>query len=250
MARQRRLGGESVYPINRRESFLFLAGLGGYAATTTTDTWAQSRVVVDDSTSEITPVYVATHNEAHSSVFVRADFYFHDIGKDVELLPGASINVNGIELQRDPKEPVSYIGNVPMLNGPLTFEFARTPGRVVKHSIVLPELEIVELPRSYRKGGTLTVRAEPRPPRAEVSRDVYRMAIHAGSIYYPFDRKLTTERGIVFDPIHKKIEIPVGYAKADIFRQQRTPLKNLSSELQSGWVVASRSRDFEIEVID
>ncbi|MNR39576.1 hypothetical protein D3C85_1577960 [compost metagenome] len=83
-----------------------------------------------------------------------------------------------------------------------------------------------------------------------MTRDTYRMAIYAGSTYYPFDQKSSPEQKIVFDPIHKKLELPAGSAKADIFRQQRTPLKNLSGDLQTGWAVASRSRDFKIEVVN
>jgi hypothetical protein len=239
-----------MYSINRRDSLLLLAGgLTGSKAMTETNTQTQSRKVVDDGVSEITPVYVMTHNESEPYTFVRADFYFYDAKKDVEILPGASIKVNGVELQRDPKELVSYIGNIPISRGLLTFEFARTPGKVIEHSFALPELEIIEFPRTYRAGETLTVRVNPRAPRTGVIRDAHRMAIYAGKIYYPFDQKLTVEQEIVFDPIHKKIELPIGSMKADIFRQQRTPLKNLSNEFQSGWAVASRSRDFKIEVV-
>ncbi|MCT8176735.1 hypothetical protein [Variovorax sp. CY25R-8] len=239
-----------MYSINRRDSLLLLAGgLTGSTAMTETNAQTQSKKVVDDGVSEITPVYVMTHNESQSHTFVRADFYSYDTKKDVRLLPGASIKVNGFELQRDPKELVSYIGKIPTSRGLLTFEFARTPGRVIEHSFALPELEIVEFPRTYRAGETLKVRVNPGPPRAGGMRDTHRMAIYAGNIYYPFDQKPAAEQEIVFDPIHKKIELPIGSVKANIFRQQRTPLKNISNEFQSGWAVASRSRDFKMEVV-
>lgn len=77
--------------IDRRRSLVLLAGgLSGCTVRTTTSIHAQSRVVVDDGRSEITPVYVTTHNERQFSTFVRANFYFHDDQKQVKLHAGAS----------------------------------------------------------------------------------------------------------------------------------------------------------------
>jgi len=235
--------------INRRKSLLLLAGgLSGCTAMTTMSTQAQSKMVVDDGTSEITPVYVMTHNEGEFSTFVRADFYFYDDKKEVELRPDASIKVNGIELQRDPKELVSYIGRIPMPHGLLTFEFTRAPGKVIKHSFALPELDIVELPKTYRVGETLTVGVNHRSSRAGVMRDTYGLHLQSSSGRFPFTNGVADQARIVFKPI-----LDVGFASgpstARIYRQQRTPLRDLSSELQTGWAVASRSRDFTIEVV-
>jgi len=236
--------------INRRKSLLLLAGgLSGCTAMTTTSTQAQSKMVVDDGTSEITPVYVMTHNESQSSTFVRADFYFYDAKKDVELRPGASIKVNGIELQRDPKELASYIGTIPMPHGLLTFEFTRTPGKAIKHSFALPELEIVEAPKLYRVGEKLTITVNHRSPRAGVASDTYNVDIR-GNGRYTFATESSDGSRIVFRPILKNVGFPSGPATAYIYRQQRTPLRDLSSDLQTGWAVASRSRDFAIEIAD
>ncbi len=236
--------------INRRESLLLLAGgLSGCTAMTTTNSQAQSKMVVDDGTSEITPVYVMTHNESRSSTFVRADFYFYDAKKDVELRPGASIKVNGIELQRDPKELVSYIGNIPVPHGLLTFEFTRNPSKIIKHSFALPELEVVEVPKLYRVGEKLTIAIKRRPPRAGVASDTYNLDLR-GNGRYTFAEESSDGSRIVFRPILKNVGFPSGPATAYIYRQQRTPLRDLSSDLQTGWAVASRSRDFTIEVVN
>jgi hypothetical protein len=237
--------------INRRKSLLLLAGgLSGCTAMTTTNSQAQSRMVVDDGVSEITPVYVMTHNESQSSTFVRADYYFYDAKKDVELRPGASIKVNGIELQRDPKESVSYIGNIPMPHGLLTFEFARMPGRVIKHSFVLPELDIVEMPKIYRVGEMLAVAVNHRSPRSGVAKDTYGLDLRGHNGLYEFASEPAGLSRMVFRPILKNVGFPSGLFNAHLYRQQRTPLKDLSSDLQTGWAVASRSRDFKIEVVN
>ena len=234
--------------LNRRKSLLFLAGgLSGCTAMTTTNSNAHSKMIMDDGTSEITPVYVMTHNESQSSTFVRADYYFYDAKKDVELRPGASIRVNGIELQRDPKELASYIGNIPMPHGLLTFEFARTPGQVIQHSFALPELEIVELPTVYRAGEMLTVLVNPQPPRAGVSNDRYGLYFHSSSGRFPFANHVAGDARIIFKPV-LNVGLTPESSKARIYRQQRTPLKDISNALQTGWAVASRSRDFKIEI--
>jgi len=160
--------------INRRNTLLFLAsGLYGCTAMVTNNSQAQAKLVVDDGVSEITPVYVMAHNENQSSVSVRANYYFFDAKERVELLPGAAIKVNGIELQRDPKALVSYIGNIPMPHDLLTFEFTRTPEKLIKHSFALPEFDIVEFPSIYHVGEKLTVAVNHRSPRPGVAKDIY-----------------------------------------------------------------------------
>jgi hypothetical protein len=240
-----------IFPISRRKTLLFfISGLSGCAAMTTTNIQGQSRMVVDDGISEITPVYVITHNESQSSTFVRADFYFYDAKKEVELQPGASIKVNGIELQHDPKTLASYIGNIPMPHGLLTFEFMRTPGKVIKHSFALPELDIAEFPNFYRVGEQLAIVVNPRASRPGVEKDIYGVDIQGNQGLYGFVSEPAGSLRMIFRPILKNVGFPSGLHEAHIFRQQRTPLKNLSNDLQTGWAVASRSRDFTIEVVN
>lgn len=234
--------------VNRRDSLLLLAsGLSG-CAPMTANTQAQSRMVVDDGTSKITPVYVMTYLEGQPATFVRADYYYIDAKKQVQLRPEGSIKVNGIPLQRDPKELISYIAYTPLAPDLLTFEFTRSTGQVIKHSFALPELDIVELPKRYRAGEPLPMAINHRPPRAGVMRDSYSLSIYASSGRYPLDSKAASANQVVFEAIHGQIRLPTESAQAHIFRQQRTPLKDISDALQTGWAVASRSRDFTIEI--
>jgi hypothetical protein len=237
---------------DRRNALLLLAsGLCGCTFMTGKEMLEQSRLVVDDGISEITPVYVMTRNESKSSTFVRADYYFYDAKKEVELSTGASIKVNGIALQPDPKDKVSYIGNIPIPHGLLTFEFERTPGQIIKHSLAMPELDIVEFPKTYRVGENLTIAVNHRPPRPGVARDSYGLDILAGEGRgrYDFAIEEAGSPRMAFKPI-LNIGFPSGFYPAHLFRQQRTPLKDISSDLKTGWAVASMSRDFTIEVIN
>jgi hypothetical protein len=236
--------------INRRNTLLLLAsGLGGCTFTMEKNIRARSRLVMDDGISEITPVYVMTYTEGQPNTLVRADYYFYDAKKEVELRPGASIKVNGIELQRDPKEVVSYIGDIPMPHDRLTFEFERMPGTVIKHSFVLPNLDVVEFPKTYRTGKTFTAVVNYRPPPADVARDSYGLSFEGEFGRFPFVVQIAGPARLIFKPI-LNLGLRPESVKAHIYRQQRTPLRNLSSDLQTGWAVASRSRDFTVEVVN
>ena len=234
--------------INRRNTLLSLAsGLCG-CTTMIENIQAQPKMVVDDGVSEITPVYVMTHNESQSSTFVRANYYFYDAKERVELRPGAFIKVNGIALQRDPKALVSYIGDIPMPHDLLTFEFTRTPKKVIKHSFALPELDIVEFPSRYRVGDRLTVAVNNRSPRPGVAKDIYALDIRGDHGGYDFVSEPAGPPSMTFRPLIRNLKFPSGFYKAHFFRQQRTPLKDLSSDLRTGWAVASSSKDFKIQV--
>jgi hypothetical protein len=229
---------------------LLTSGLCGCTFMTGKEMLERSSLVVDDGISEITPVYIMTRNESQSSTFVRANYYFYDDQRRVELIPGASIKVNGIELQRDPKALVSYIGNIPLPHELLTFEFERAPGQIIRHSFALPDLDVVEFPKTYRVGENLTIAVNHRPPRPGVERDSYGLELRrSDGGFYDFAIEEAGSPRMVFKPL-LEIGFPRGFYTAHLFRQQRTPLKNLSSDLQTGWAVASMSRDFAIEVIN
>ena len=242
--------GEFMDFISRRKSLVILAGTLSGCTTMTANTQVQSNMVVDDGVSEITPVYVMTHTEGQSSTFLRANFYFYDAKKQVELRSGGSIKVNGIELQHDPKTLASYIGSIPLPHGLLTFEFTRSPGHTIKHSFALPELEVMEFPKYYRVGDVLSVSVAHRPARPGVARDVYGLDLRSAGGIYEFVNEPAEATRIGFRPILKNVGFPAGSALANVVRQQRTPLKDLSSELRTGWAVASRARDFTIEVVN
>lgn len=237
--------------INRRKSLLLLAsGLVGCTAMNPVASQSQSRMVVDDGVSDIMPVYVMTYTEGQSHTFVRANFYFPIAKQQVELAAGASIRVNGIDLRRDPKAVTSYIGSIPMLSDLLNFDFARSPEHVIKHSFALPELDIVKFPSTYSVGNKCVVDVTHRVPPPEVISDTYGLEFEdKDKGPYPMIVDQIEASRVVFRPIAQALGYPQGPVNVYLYRQQRTSLKGVSKDVQSGWAVASKTREFRVTVV-
>ena len=234
--------------MNRRETLMtMIGGLGVVSASgCAVAQLADARMVVDDGVSEITPVYVMTYTEGHSTVFVRADFYFFNDKKQVKLRDDGAIKVNGILLGKDPKELISYIADVPAAEV-LTFEFVRSAGNVQRHSFTLPELHIVELPQQYAGVDPVRVPLLPGEVRNGVTEDSYLMTIYGRKGETRLKGERTSQSEISFRSVQYSASPPGSY-RARIFRQQRTPLKNISDS-KTGWAVATRGYNFMIEVV-
>ena len=232
--------------MNRRESLMTLAVLGGggmtgCAVSQSTD----PRMAIDDGMAEITPVYIVTYTEGQPTAFVRADFLLFDANKEVQLRADGVIKVNGIQLGRDPKELVSYIGNI-RVSETFTFELTRQTGRVTQHSFSLPQLEIVNLPRQYlgREPIRAVVRSAPIPKG--VMEDKYRMTVFGRFGESRLLGKLTGGSELIFEAGQHSAS-PPGRYRADIYRQQRTALKDISNS-KTGWAVLSHIQEFLIDV--
>lgn len=232
--------------MNRRESLMTLAMLGGGGMTGCAVTQpAAPRMVIDDGATEITPAYVVTYTDGQPTAFVRADFYFFDAKKEVQLRADGGIKVNGIQLDRDPKELVSYIGNIPF-SETFTFELTRKAGLVIKHSLSLPQLEILTLPRQYlgREPIRAIIRSAPTPKG--VMEDSYSMAVSGRFGESRLKGKLAGTSDLTFEAVQHSASPPGRYL-ADIYRQQRTALKDISSS-KTGWAVLSHGKNFLIDV--
>lgn len=236
--------------INRRKSLLLLAsGLVGCTAMNPVASQGQSKMVVDDGVSDIMPVYVMKYTEGQSHTFVRANVYFPIAKQQVELAAEASIRVNGVDPRRDPKTMTSYIGSIPMLSDLLTFEFARSPEHVIKHTFALPE--IVEFPSTYSVGKKCMVKVNHQLPRPEVISDTYGLEFEdKDKGPYPMIVDQIEASRVVFRPIAQALGYPQGPVNVYLYRQQRTSLKGVSKDVQSGWAVASKTREFRVTVSD
>jgi len=236
--------------LDRREGLVLMAASLSACTTMNANPNTDSRMQIDDGISELTPVYVMTYLQGQPAAFVRADFFYQQVKKEIEIQPGGSIKVNGVALQRDPKERVSYIGYIPLPFDLLTFEFTRASGQVFTHSFALPELNILEYPKTYRAPDALIIPVRHRAPRVGVTRDVYGLTMNdpRGEVY-PFAISQVHDEKVEFDPILKKLGLSHGEASLHMVRQQRTVLKNISNAFQTGWAVASTSHDFKVEVV-
>lgn len=238
--------------MNRRESLVTLAGsaLGGVGATAGCASVAQSedsRMVIDDGVTDITPVYVMTYTDGQPTVFVRANYYFFDAKKQVQLRVGGSIKVNGNLLKHDPQTLTSYIGNISMPSELLTFEFTRATGQVSRHSFALPKLEVVAYPTQYSGDGPVRVAVSPGAVRKGVMEDSYNMTIFGPTGESRFVGESEGQSQLRFRSVQMSA-LPTGSYRARVYRQQRTALKDIS-DYKTGWAVASHGHNFMIEVV-
>lgn len=239
--------------MNRRESLMALAGsaVSGLGAASASGCAAaqrlDSRMVIDDGVTDITPVYVMTYTDGQATAFVRADYYSFDAKKQFQLRTDGSIKVNGVALERDSKELVSYIGNIPVTES-FTFEFTRQAGRVIKHSFALPQLEIVALPRDFSRLVPVLVAVKSGPAPVGVMEDKYNMTVFGRFGESRLSGQLTGVSELTFESTQYSAS-PPGRYRADIYRQQRTALKDISDN-KTGWAVASHGHNFAHAFVD
>jgi hypothetical protein len=201
--------------------------------------------VVDDGVSEITPVYVMTHTQGQSYTFVRADFWNWETKKSVKLQTNGSISVNGIELKAESGQrgSITYVGNIPISEGIFTFKLTRSAQKIMEHIFETPPLNISEFPKSYRPFDSLRVPVDYKPT---VGTTVYNMQIHFPQRNFDLTGNIKGTH-IEFSPIIK-VPLPSGTFEAAIYRQQRTPLRDISDATKTGWAVASNRKLFLIKV--
>lgn len=204
--------------------------------------------VIDDTETEIMPVYVMTHTDGQDFTFVRADFWFPQTKKSVKLSSVGVITVNGIELkgERDSMGTYSYVGNIPVTEGILTFKLIRNPNKTMEHSFKLPTLDILDYPKSYTPHETIKVPLKYAVPAVDTT--VFNMRIQTPQNVLNLNSKIRSDY-LEFSPIIK-VPLPVGTFDARIYKQERTPLKDISDASKIGWGVASKGHNFKIEILD
>ncbi|MEI7614051.1 MAG: hypothetical protein WCK63_14210 [Betaproteobacteria bacterium] len=204
------------------------------------ETW-----VLDDGVTDITPVYVMTHSQENSFTFVRADFWFISAKKSVKLQESGSVSVNGVELRGEPSKGYSYVGNIPVTEGKITFRVVRGEGQVLEHTFELPVLDILEFPKTYQPYEPIQVPV--KYTAASVGETVINMNIEVPGRNFPFNSRIAPDH-VLLNPIIK-VPLPKGTFSAKIYRQHRTPLKEISNS-KTGWAVATNSRSFTIDILE
>ena len=236
--------------MNRRQGLLKmvggvagLAGLGGCAVgTSNTD----ARVVMDDGVSDLTSAYSISHTLGESTVFARASFYYWNARQEVRLRDDGSVNVGGMQLERDPKALISYIGRPPYMKQPYTVIVTRMPGRVVSYRFDLPRLQVSTLPTRYSGDGALSVNVSLGEPADGLVRDRFGMAISAPTGEFRLAQSGVSSAQLSLDPI-QRVPLPVGTYRAVISRVQRISLSKISAE-KTGWCALATSQEFLIDI--
>ncbi|BBB65692.1 hypothetical protein UNDYM_1439 [Undibacterium sp. YM2] len=204
--------------------------------------------VIDDGESEITPIYTMTHTDGQDFTFVRADFWFWDSKKSIKLAPTGSITVNGIELKGESglRGTITYVGKVPLTEGELTFKLIRNAKQSMTHTFVLPTLNILEYPKSYKPHES--IRVPVKHTLSALGKTTYDMIIRTPQREFDLTSQIQGDY-LDFIPIIK-LPLPVGIFEARIFKQHRTPLRDISDASKTGWAVASNGKNFKVEILD
>lgn len=228
----------------RVRCLLLFAILAGSFSTNGTAGYA---LVVDDGTQELTPVYITTHTQGQNFTFVRAAFWVWDAKQSVELPASGEISVNGFKLKKEFSQgSFSYVGDVPVTGGKVTFRLVRGNGAVMEHSFELPLLDIPEYPKTYMPYASLRVPVRYGPPTP--GETVIAMDLETPHLWFPFESRAEGDN-VEFTPI-LHLNLPSGTYPATICRQQTIPLRDLSNATSTGWVVSSDVREFMIEIVN
>ncbi|MFZ6680948.1 hypothetical protein [Undibacterium sp. Tian12W] len=222
---------------------MVLAGSLGIMSNSNAQSW-----VIDDAETEIMPIYTMTHTDGQEFTFVRAGFWFHETKKSVKLSSVGVITVNGIELKGEQGSTgtYSYVGNIPVTEGILTFKLVRNPNKTMEHSFKLPTLDILDYPKSYTPYETIKVLLKYAVPAVDTT--TFNMYIRTPQRTLDLNSKIRSDY-LEFSPIIK-VPLPTGTFEAKIYKQERTPLKDISDASKIGWGVASNGRNFKIEILD
>ena len=219
--------------------------LSGAFATTRQGSSAQA---LDDGSSELMAAYVVTHTSGRPTMFARANYFFLDRRQDVELQRDARLTVNGHELKEDPQASPSYIADVPA-RPTIEYELVRRPGQEpLSHTLDLPSLQFLSLPRVYQAGGGFHASLRAGPPTGPgVIEDGMFMRIFGpqGETWLqPTGRSTLSD--LVLVPSQQSA-LPPGDYRARLVRQQRVSLR-LISRSRAGFAVISHGLEFLLSV--
>lgn len=221
---------------------------------TTPSVAAQVFHPVDDEASEIMPVTVVTHTLGQDFVAIRMSLESPSLRKEILLSPNGSLTVNGKQLTLERVgQRVNYVAKIPFIGQNLKCELRRSQSQIDHYTIALPFFKVLRYPTVYRTPENVSfIMARPLVGRNKtVTVDDYRLLIQTAHMKVGFSRiKFPTDEDpeLVVKTIGN-IEQPPGSCAASVYRQQRTPMKGISDNYKTGWVVATVSDDFNIEVL-
>lgn len=238
---------------------LAMGSLGGCVnmpSVASTNSW-----MVDDGVIELTPEYTVQHIQGQPYSDVYAAFTFIPKKQLVQLRQGSVITVNGQALQGEERPGGYYYkGRVAVTEGIFTFTLTRSPGQTMTHSFELPVLGAKELPKIYKPYEALRVPVQYAEPPKYVG-ERYDLSISGPSLRfdlvsttrkkdnrYQFDRLPDIQDGaIVFKHITERAP-PPGVYPAELYRQHRIVLSEMSGASRTGWATLSNTARFMIEV--
>lgn len=217
---------------------------------------------MDDGAMELTPEYTIQHIQGKPYSDVYAAFTFIPQKKLVKLRAGDSLIVNGQAMQGIADEKGYYFqARIPVTEGNFTLTLTRASMPVMSHTFELPVLGIREAPKVYKPYDTLLVPVKYVEPPKYV-KDSYSLPIYGPMLRFPLDSKTWKKDNqyeferlpdiqngaIVFKHITKRAPEPGRY-RAEIFRQQRIILSEMSNASRTGWATLSNTLPFTIEVV-
>jgi hypothetical protein len=211
-------------------------------------------IAYDDESSEMMPVTVVTHTLGQALVVIRMSLQSPGQREELALSPNGSISVNGspLTLERT-RGRVNYVAKVPITGRSLKFELRRSRSKVDVYSLELPLFKVLKYPAEYRTPENVSfILARPLiEPLKTVTVDSHsflietdHMTVGFSSLKVPSD----DDPELIVKTIGN-IEQPPGRCAASVYRQQRTPMRVVSENYKTGWVVATVSDDFKINVL-
>jgi hypothetical protein len=211
-------------------------------------------IAYDDESSEMMPVTVVTHTLGQAFVVIRMSLQSPGQREELALSPNGSISVNGspLTLERT-RGRVNYVAKVPITGRSLKFELRRSRSKVDVYSLELPLFKVLKYPAEYRTPENVSfILARPLiEPLKTVTVDSHsflietdHMTVGFSSLKVPSD----DDPELIVKTIGN-IEQPPGRCAASVYRQQRTPMRVVSENYKTGWVVATVSDDFKINVL-
>jgi hypothetical protein len=240
--------------MNRRSFGVSIAS-GALGALTPVFVTARGGQLVDDELIELSPVTVLNHLLGRTHAEVRVSLQARQLGKEVLLSSNGALTVNKIPLKVEyDRDGVSYFARFPVDGDVVRLEYRRSQFQSDIVQLVLPLFQIHSYPKTYRAPETVSfVLARPiQEPSTAVSSESHGLSIQTSRMKIYFARsKLPTDKDpeLTFDPILKDKAQSAGRFTANLYRQQRTPMKDVSQHFQAGYIVATVSDEFKIDIL-
>ncbi len=215
---------------------------------------ALAAVTYDDESSEMMPATVVTHTLGQAFVVIRMSLQSPGQREELALSPNGSISVNGsaLALERN-RGRVNYVAKIPNTGRRLKFELRRSRSKVDVYSLELPLFKVLKYPAEYRTPENVSfILARPLiEPLKTVTVDSHSFLIETNQMTVGFSSlKVPSDEDpeLIVKTIGN-IEQPPGRCAASVYRQQRTPMRVVTENYKTGWVVATVSDDFKINVL-
>jgi hypothetical protein len=210
---------------------------------------------IDDGQVELAIECVINHTLGAKFVRVLFSLQSNAFPKELLLFTEGSILVNGVnlELVKDNKG-AAYVSQIPFTGRNLNVEFKRSRSKTYVYTIELPIFTVAQYPKTYQVPDPISFRMT--TPYVEASRivlkDVYGLDIYSADRIVPFvPQKLPSNENpeASFSVFNRIKSITPGLYPTRLYRQQRIPMSEISSDFSRGHTVMSIRDEFKIEVL-